>query len=187
MRIHRLQTLQRLPISIEAAWEFFSSPKNLRLITPHRLDFRMTNEPPEEIHPGTIIGYQIRPFPLLPVQWITEITHIRKPNFFVDEQRFGPFKFWHHEHHFRSHMGGVEIEDIIQYGLYLGPIGTFVHDLIVRKQLHDIFTFRAQVLEQRFGRFESGESRSAEPRRQKPAVPKHPPQGPITLKDIYGE
>ncbi|MEZ4702304.1 MAG: SRPBCC family protein [Rhodothermales bacterium] len=185
MRIHRLQTLQRLPISIEEAWDFFSSPKNLRQITPHWLDFRMTNEAPEEMRPGTILSYTIRPVPLINVQWVTEITHIKKPNFFVDEQRFGPFKMWHHEHYFRPHMGGVEVEDIVQYGLYLGPIGTLAHDLYVRRRLHEIFTFRAQVLEQRFGRFES-EAKYENRKQQRPAGPSKP-QGPITLKDIYGE
>ncbi len=206
MRIHRLQTLQRLPITVDEAWEYFSSPKNLRQITPHWLDFRITNEPPDEMHAGAILSYQIRPIPGIPVQWVTEITHVRKPHFFVDEQRFGPFKMWHHEHYFRPHLGGgVEVEDIVQYGLYLGPIGSLVHDFYVRKRLHEIFMFRAQVLEQRFGRFEPearAEQRKPKPvaseplTESRPAGPKAtpskpasqtPPPGQITLKDIYGE
>ncbi len=182
MRIHRLQIVQRLPIPIEEAWEFFSTPKNLRQITPPWLDFRITSEAPETMHPGTLLSYQIRPIPGISVNWITEITHLRRPHFFVDEQRFGPFKLWHHEHYFRPYQGGVEMEDIVQYGLYLGPVGSLVHDLYVRKRLHEIFTFRGQTLEQRFGKFDS------ETKHEHRQQHLHPQQkGPITLKDIYGE
>lgn len=151
MKLERIQTVQRLPIQIEEAWDFFTSPKNLRLITPHWLDYQLTMDPPEYMHPGTIISASIRPFPIYSTSWVSEITHIRPPQFYITEQRVGPFKMWHHEHHFRPHEDGVEIEDIILYGMHFGRIGSLVHNVMLRKKLHEAFSFRAQALEQRFG------------------------------------
>ena len=151
MKLERLQTVQRLPIQTEEAWNFFTDPKNLRQITPPWLDVRLTSEAPEYLYPGSLISYDIRPVPGLSMQWISEITTIRPPHFYVTEQRFGPFKLWHHEHHFRDHEDGVEIEDVVTYGLYLGPIGSLMHDFFVRNKLHEIFTHRARALEQQFG------------------------------------
>ena len=160
MKLERIQTVQRLPIQLEEAWDFFTSPKNLRLITPHWLDFQLNQEPPEYMHPGTIISATIRPFPVYSTNWISEITHIRPPQFYITEQRFGPFKMWHHEHHFTAIDDGVEIEDIIMYGMHFGKIGSLFHNVFIRKKLHDAFSFRAQALEQRFG------SLKAKPRQQ---------------------
>ncbi len=151
MKLERIQTVQRLPIQLEEAWDFFTSPKNLSLITPHWLDYRINLDPPEYLHPGTIISASIRPVPVISTSWISEITHIRPPQFYITEQRFGPFKMWHHEHHFRAIDEGVEIEDIIMYGMHFGMIGSFVHNIYLRKRLHDVFSYRAQALEQRFG------------------------------------
>ena len=151
MTLYRLHRLQRLPISLDEAWLFFSSPANLTLITPPWLDFQMTNDMPEVVHTGTIITYTIRPMLGLKVKWTTEITHADAPHLFVDEQRFGPYKFWHHQHHFRPTDGGTEVEDLIHYALPFGPLGMLAHSLVVRKQLEDIFAFRQQALEERFG------------------------------------
>lgn len=152
MKLHRLHTVQRLPISPEAAWTFFSSPRNLPVITPPWLDFQITNDPPEAMHAGAIIAYTIRPALGLKVRWVTEITHVEAPHFFVDEQRFGPYRFWHHQHRFRAVEGGVEAEDLVHYALPLGPLGAFTHAVTVRKRLEAIFAYRREVLAERFGR-----------------------------------
>ena len=157
MKLHRLQTVQRLPIAMDEAWAFFSSPKNLSLITPSSLDFQMTNEVPEVMHTGTIITYTIRPLLGLKVRWATEITHADAPHLFVDEQRFGPYRFWHHQHHFRAIDGGTEVEDLVYYALPFGPLGSLAHALWVRRQLEEIFAFRREALEVRFGVWESVE------------------------------
>ena len=168
MKLERIQTVQRLPIQLEEAWDFFTSPKNLRLITPHWLDFQLNLDPPEYMHPGTIISASIRPFPVISTNWVSEITHIRPLDFYITEQRFGPFKMWHHEHHFKAIDDGVEIEDIIMYGMHFGQIGSLFHNMFIRKKLHDAFSFRAQALEQRFG------SLKAQPRRQERQMPPVP-------------
>ncbi|MDX1548657.1 MAG: SRPBCC family protein [Rhodothermales bacterium] len=151
MTLYRLHALQRLPISMEAAWDFFSHPKNLPVITPGWLDFQMTNPVPERMHTGTIITYTIRPLLGLKVRWVTEITHADAPRLFVDEQRFGPYRFWHHQHHFRAVEGGVEVEDLVHYALPFGPLGRLAHAAVVRARLDAIFGFRREALTARFG------------------------------------
>ena len=184
MKLERIQTIQRLPIQVEEAWDFFTSPGNLSLITPPWLDYRLSSNPPEYMHPGTLYSAQIRPFPGISMQWITEITYIRPPSLFITDQRVGPFKVWHHEYHFREHADGVELEDIVQYGLPLGPIGSLVHDLYVRRKLHEVFTYRAQSLERRFGAVSRQKAavqtqrhpslQQQQPQRERPSQPTHP-------------
>ncbi len=151
MKLHRLHTVQRLPIEMDEAWAFFSSPKNLPLITPPSLDFQTTNDVPEVMHTGTIITYTIRPMFGLRVRWTTEITHADAPRLFVDEQRFGPYRFWHHQHHFRAIDGGTEVEDLVHYALPFGPLGDLAHALTVRRKLEEVFAYRREALAQRFG------------------------------------
>ncbi len=151
MKVHRFQTEQRLPIPLETAWAFFSSPKNLRLITPDWLDFHITNDIPETMYPGALITYTVRPMLGLPVDWVTEITHMDAPHFFVDEQRFGPYRMWHHQHHFVAIEGGVAMTDTVDYVLPFGPLGTLLHALTVRKRVAAIFAYRRQALVEHFG------------------------------------
>lgn len=156
MKLYRLHTVQRLAVSMDEAWAFFSSPKNLPLITPPWLDFQMTNAVPDVMHTGAIITYTIRPMLGLKVRWTTEITHADAPHLFVDEQRFGPYRLWHHQHHFRPVEGGTEVEDLVHYALPLGPLGRLAHALTVRQRLDAIFAFRRAALAERFGDLDAG-------------------------------
>lgn len=149
MQLYRLERIQTLPIAPETAWAFFSDPLNLPLITPPALNFRLTCEVPARMHPGMLISYRLTPFPLFHVRWITEITHLVEPHLFVDEQRFGPYRFWHHQHHFRPVAGGTEMRDVVSYALPLGLLGRPAA-VIVRRQLAGIFDFRRDYLEKRF-------------------------------------
>jgi len=142
---------QRLPISLTEAWRFFSDPRNLPRITPPSLGLEVTSDLPGEMYPGMIITYNVRPIPWVPVGWVTEITHVREPFLFVDEQRFGPYRFWHHEHHFREIEGGVEMEDIVHYALPFGTVGRVFGGPLVRRRLEGIFAFRRCILEREFG------------------------------------
>lgn len=148
--LHSLQRAQFLPISVEEAWAFFSSPCNLSTITPDWLRFTMTCEAPQQMYAGQILTYSIRPFPFFSLGWVTEITHVREPEFFVDEQRLGPYAFWHHAHHFQEADGGVLMDDIVHYSLPLGPLGDVVHALYVRRRLGEIFDYRRTTLEELF-------------------------------------
>jgi ligand-binding SRPBCC domain-containing protein len=147
MRLHRLHRTQELPLRLEDAWRFFSDPRNLGQITPPSLGFRMTS--PDllpEIHAGMIITYRISPLPLVSLDWVTEITQARRPHFFIDEQRFGPYRFWHHQHHFEETENGVLCTDLVHYALPFGPLGRVAHALTVRRQLRQIFAYRREAL-----------------------------------------
>lgn len=154
MRLYRLSTVQRLPISPVEAWAFFSDPRNLAEITPPSLGFTVTSELPERMYAGMIITYRVRPLLGIPVTWVTEITQVNQPYHFVDEQRFGPYRFWHHQHHFREVEGGVEARDLVHYALPLGRFTGAVRRWLVGPQLEKIFRYRRAVLEARFGRLE---------------------------------
>jgi ligand-binding SRPBCC domain-containing protein len=152
MKLYRLCRVQKLPISIEEAWDFFSNPGNLPLITPPSLGLRITSGLKDKMYPGMIITYVITPILGIPVDWVTEITHVSEPRFFVDEQRFGPYRFWHHKHLFREIETGVEIEDVVDYSLPFGPIGRIVNEMVVKRELKKIFDYRQYVLERMFGK-----------------------------------
>jgi ligand-binding SRPBCC domain-containing protein len=146
VNVRRLERRQRLPISREEAWRFFCNPWNLADITPHWLRFEVDEGTPTEIHPGVILMYHVQPAPLLRVRWVTEITHLSPGELFVDEQRFGPYKFWHHQHLFRDAPGGVEIQDVVHYSVGYGPLGSLLSRWWVDRKLEEIFDFRAKTL-----------------------------------------
>lgn len=155
-RIYVLKRVQLLPVPVEVAWDFFSQPKNLFTLTPPSLNLKFTNELfGEAMYPGQIITYKVKPLPGIPLFWLTEITHVAKPHFFVDEQRRGPYALWHHEHHFKPVAGGVEMTDLVHYALPFGIAGRLAHALFVKAQLHSIFTYRFQKIETLFGKFDS--------------------------------
>lgn len=149
MKVHRLETTQQLAASPEEAWAFFSDPGNLALITPPSLGFRVTSPLPEKMYPGMIVTYTLSPFPLLRISWVTEITHMEEPRYFVDEQRFGPYRFWHHRHLFRETAGGVEMTDIVTYALPFGIFGEVAAGLVAAR-LREIFDFRREFLERKW-------------------------------------
>lgn len=153
--MNRLHREQQLPLSLEAAWDFFSSPDNLCRITPRWLCFEVCDGPCEPMYAGQILRYRIRPFPQplswLQVGWVTEITHVREPFFFVDEQRLGPYRFWHHQHHFSETPQGVLMRDVVHYALPMGPLGSLLDALWVRRRLEEIFDYRFRTLQGMFG------------------------------------
>ena len=154
--VYVLKRVQRLPLSMEEAWGFFSHPKNLFKLTPPALNLKFTNELfGEAMYPGQVVTYKVKPLFRIPLFWMTEITHVHKPYFFVDEQRRGPYGLWHHEHHFKSIDGGVEMTDLVHYALPLGVLGRMAHALFVKKQLEEIFAYRFQKVETLFGKFDN--------------------------------
>lgn len=148
-----LRREQFLPITLTEAWAFFSAPENLKEITPPYMGFKTLTTPEmASMYAGQIISYYIRPVLGLKLFWMTEITHVAEGHYFVDEQRFGPYAFWHHTHFFKPVAGGVQMTDLVHYKLPFGILGKLAHRLFVKKQLETIFAFRYQVLEKRFGR-----------------------------------
>lgn len=151
MKTYRLYQKQFLPIDLAEAWAFFSNPRNLRLITPDRLDFVITSPSGEKMYPGQIITYTLRPLFGIKAGWVTEIKHVHEPYTFVDEQRSGPYKLWHHRHVLREVPGGIEAEDEVYYALPYGFLGQLAHALFVQRELARIFAYRKSVLDRKFG------------------------------------
>ena len=151
MRLHSLAREQCLPITLETAWDFFSSPRNLDEITPGELGMKIVSLPGERMYEGQIITYRVKILPGVWVPWVTEIKAVDEGRSFVDEQRFGPYKFWHHRHSFEEIPGGVRMRDLVHYGLGFGPCGALAHAVFVRSKLESIFDFRRETLSRRFG------------------------------------
>lgn len=144
---------QKIPISLEQAWDFFSSPLNLSKITPKSMNFIITSDFTEKtkMYAGMIITYKVSPLLGIKMDWMTEITHVKEGEYFIDEQRFGPFALWHHEHHFKAIEGGVLMSDKLIYGVPFGIIGQIANELVVKKQTNDIFIHREKAVEEMFG------------------------------------
>ena len=149
MKMHRLESKQWLPLSLEEAWKFFSMPENLNRITPPDMSFEILTGAGEKTYAGQIITYKIRPLLNIPMNWVTEITQCEEKVYFIDEQRFGPYRFWHHLHQFTPQDGGVLMEDVLHYALpggFLGEwFGGFVH-----QKVRGIFEFREEELNRIF-------------------------------------
>lgn len=152
MKIYQYKTQQKLNISKNNAWNFFSNPANLSKITPPWLNFRVTSALPEKMYAGLIITYSVKPLLNISQTWVTEITHVDDLNYFVDEQRFGPYKMWHHEHKFTESLdGGILMEDIVTYAVPFGFIGRIANSVIISKKINEIFSFRRKILDDMFG------------------------------------
>ena len=151
MKVYTLKTVQNLKISLDEAWSFFSDPNNLKKITPNHLGFHITNDIPDKMNPGMLITYKLSPIKGFPVTWVTEITQVSEPNYFIDNQRFGPYSMWHHKHFFKEIEGGVEMIDLIHYVVPFGILGQIANSLFVRRQLNGIFAYRKKVLKELFG------------------------------------
>lgn len=151
MKIYTLHTIQKLPVSLETAWQFLSDPKNLKVITPDYMGFNILGGADRTMYPGQIIQYIVTPVAGIKTKWVTEITHVKDLEYFVDEQRFGPYALWHHKHFIKEIEGGVEMEDIIDYKLPMGFLGRMVHPFVVAPKLKEIFEYRRNKLEEIFG------------------------------------
>lgn len=155
MKIYTLKSKQKLPISLEQAWDFFSDPMNLNTITPDDMGFKTLSGADRKMYPGQVIQYIVTPLLGIPMKWVTEITHVIDKEYFVDEQRFGPYALWHHKHFFKEIPGGVEMEDIVDYKLPMGVLGQLMHPVLVRPRLEQIFAYRTQKLVELFGEYKS--------------------------------
>ena len=150
-KVYRLKTVQVIPAKLEGIWEFFSSPSNLAKITPPWMDFRVTSDSATKVYAGQIIEYTVKGLPGIPMYWMTEITHVDHHKYFVDEQRFGPYAMWHHQHHFKEVDGGVEMTDIVHYKIPYLFFGDLANAFFVKNQIKKIFDFRTEKVREIFG------------------------------------
>jgi ligand-binding SRPBCC domain-containing protein len=149
MKVYTFEETQIIPAGLDACWEFFSSPHNLPKITPPSMGFQITSTVEEKSYAGQIITYRVKPLLGIPVTWVTEITQCREREYFIDEQRSGPYRFWHHSHFFRAVPGGTEMRDVVRYALPFGFIGR-AGMFIVKRKIREIFDFRKEAISRFF-------------------------------------
>lgn len=151
MKLYSLYREQILKIDIQTAWEFFSSPQNLKLITPPYLGFEITsNRTNEKMFAGMIIPYIVKPNFNIPFNWVTEITHDKEKEYFVDKQHYGPSKLWHHLHNFKIVNGKVLMIDLVNYAVPFGIIRRIAHKLFIRGKIEEIYDYRKNPLDKKF-------------------------------------
>ena len=146
-KVYKLQTTQVIPVKLNLVWDFFTSPSNLVKITPPWIDFHVTSAFVEKVYAGQIIEYKVNGLPGISMYWMTEITHVDEGKYFVDEQRYGPYSMWHHEHHFKDEGDSVEMTDIIHYKIPYWFLGDIANILFVKKQIKKIFNYRYGAVE----------------------------------------
>ena len=155
MGFYQLHKTQKVPASIDKVWDFISSPANLKKITPEYMGFNITSKLlSEKMYPGMIISYKVSPVLGIKMTWVTEITQVKEKEYFVDEQRVGPYSMWHHEHKIEPIEGGVLMTDIVSYKPPFGILGSIANSILIKNQLKEIFDFRTLAMEKMFGKFE---------------------------------
>ncbi len=153
MAHYQLIKRQHLKTDLDTIWDFVSSPKNLKEITPDYMLFQITSEElKEKMYPGMIISYKVSPMFNIKMNWVTEITQVKDKHFFIDEQRMGPYKMWHHQHFFEEQDNGVMMTDIVTYIPPFGILGDVANRLFINNQLEGIFNYRSNVLEQKYNK-----------------------------------
>ena len=151
MKVRQKVWKQLIPHPLEMVWAFFSRPENLNNITPEGMSFEIISDIRNvEMYEGMIVQYKISPFLGIKMNWVTEITHIQDKAYFIDEQRFGPYALWHHQHHFQEQEGGVLMTDILHYKIPYGFIGTIADAVFVENQIEAIFRYRKKAVEKIF-------------------------------------
>jgi len=151
MGFYQLRKEQLVNTSIENLWDFISSPVNLKKITPPYMGFDITSEKlPNKIYEGMIISYQVKPLLGIKTIWVTEITHVKENQYFVDEQRVGPYTLWHHQHIIQQQGEKVLMTDIVSYQPPFGFFGAIANKLFIEKKLNEIFDFRTKVIDEIF-------------------------------------
>ena len=155
MKTYHLEFEQNLPIPLAEAWNFFSSPLNLARITPKEMKFTVTSNYTKDtkMYPGMIITYHVSPVFGIKMNWMTEITHVDEHKYFVDNQVFGPYALWHHQHHFTEITGGVKMHDILDYAIPYSVIGQIANRVLVNWEVKKIFNYRIKAIDDLFGKY----------------------------------
>lgn len=150
MKVYKLETVQHLNASIEKCWDFFSSPQNLKTITPDDMSFVIQDFDGKRMYPGQVITYTLKPLLGITINWMTIITVSSENQYFVDEQRFGPYALWHHKHFFEPTENGTKMTDVVHYALPFGILGKLANKIMVRNKLKSIFEYRHKKIEEIF-------------------------------------
>ncbi|NEN24256.1 SRPBCC family protein [Cryomorpha ignava] len=156
MGFYQLIKEQKVNASIDEVWDFISSPGNLKEITPDYMGFDIiSNNLSEKMYPGMIISYKVSPVFGIKTLWVTEITHVKEKEYFVDEQRVGPYAIWHHQHHISAIPNGVLMRDIVSYKPPFGFLGAMANGILIKSKLQEIFDYRTMAVDKKFGKYSS--------------------------------
>lgn len=150
MKIYKQETVQHVNATVEECWAFFSNPRNLQKITPEGMGFQITDFDQKSMYPGQIIQYKVTPLFGITLSWMTLITCVKENSYFIDEQKFGPYSFWHHKHFFEATPTGTKMTDVVHYGLPLGILGRMMNTLVVKNKLKSIFEYRVAKVDELF-------------------------------------
>jgi ligand-binding SRPBCC domain-containing protein len=149
--IHSLYREQIIPASLEKVWEYFCDPKNLNQITPPHMNFDILSGGDVKMYEGQLIEYRIEFVRGLRSRWLTEISHVRECDYFVDEQRMGPYRFWYHEHLFGQTPAGTRMTDRVSYAIPAGFLGDILNRIWIGRRLEQIFEYRRKIILDLFG------------------------------------
>ncbi|SHH69692.1 SRPBCC family protein [Winogradskyella jejuensis] len=155
MKIYTLHKKQKLPITLDEAWNFLCNPANLSKLTPPEMNMKIISGADRPMYAGQVLQYSVTPLAGIKTKWVSEITQYVDKNYFVDDQLYGPYAFWHHKHFVNKIEGGVEIEDIIDYKVPFGILGQLLHPILVKPKLESIFNYRKEQMEALFGKLEN--------------------------------
>ena len=152
MGFYQFKREQHIDRPIAEVWDFISSPRNLKHITPDSMGFDITSgELPEKMYEGMIISYKVSPLLGIKMTWVTEITKVRDGHYFVDEQRVGPYRIWHHQHFIEETETGTLMKDIVSYQPPFGFLGAIANEILIKSKLEEIFNYRKQAVEKLLG------------------------------------
>lgn len=97
-----------------------------------------------EVFEGAEYDYTIQWLPMAwRTRWRSRIVRYNPPETFTDVQIIGPYAYWEHLHTFEAIPAGTRMIDTVTYRLPFGIIGKVAHALLVKRQLEDIFSYRA--------------------------------------------
>ena len=149
--LYTLYAKQTVSKEIDLLWDFFKKPSNLNKLTPEDVHFKIKSGKSDDFYQGKIISYKIQLLKMFALSWVTEISQVKEGSYFIDNQIFGPYKMWHHEHHFKSNDNGTtEIIDKVKYKVPFYILGRLMHKVFIRKKLLDIFMFRQKKINELF-------------------------------------
>lgn len=154
MGFYQFKKTQKINANVDEVWDFLSSPKNLKDITPESMGFEIISKDlPDIMQPGMLIAYHVKPIMGIKTKWVTEITQVREKEYFIDEQRVGPYTLWHHQHFIEVIKNGVLMTDIVSYKPPLSLLGNIANGLFIKNKLNQIFEFRQEALERKYGKY----------------------------------
>ncbi len=148
--IRYLRREQTLAAPLAEIWDYFCDPRNLNAITPPDLNFTILTPDLPRMYQGQIVEYRVEFIKGIGSRWLTEIRQVVDHQYFVDEQRVGPYRLWYHEHHFTSTPAGVVMRDQVTYAVGFGPVGDLLAWAWIDCRLQEIFDYRRRVIAERF-------------------------------------